>query len=177
MAPGLGLQTSLFKKRPSYGFVPAGNVCMSDRLGNDNRPGYERHQRLEKLLRIFRPSLLEQWSNHALHFGEMRGNPCPDLRLISLRAELGQRLDKGAATEARILDGQFKRIEDSEQFCRRSLGGVAGELRDEALPVLFFLVVRFQRGPTTYLWNLRRTRKPKVLSTKCMKQLSLICPR
>src|SRR5215471_4098234 len=69
----------------------------------------------------------------------MRGNPCADLWLVSLRAELGQRFDKGAATEARILDGQFKRIEDSQQFCRRSLGGVAGKLRDEALPVLFFL--------------------------------------
>ena len=96
---------------------------MSSRLGNDNRPGYERHQRLEKLLRIFRPSLLEQWRHNSLHFGEMHGNPCPDLRLVSLRAELGQRLDKGAATEARILDGQFERIEDSQQFCHRSLRG------------------------------------------------------
>jgi hypothetical protein len=130
---------SLFKKRPSYGFVPAGNVRMSGRLGKDNRPGYERHQGLEKLLRIFRPSLLEQWRHHSLHFGEMRGNPCPDLRLVSLRAELGQCLDKGTATEAWILDGQFKRIEDRQQFCRRRPRGVAGKLRDEALPLLFLL--------------------------------------
>jgi len=135
----LGLQTSLFKKRPSYGFVPAGNVRVSGGLGNDNRPGYERHQRLEKLFRIFRPSLLEQWPHNTLHLGEMPGNLCSDLRLVSLRAKLGQRLDKGAATEAWILDAQFKRIEDRQQFCHRSLGVITGKLRDEPLPVLFLL--------------------------------------
>jgi hypothetical protein len=61
-------------------------------LGNDDRPGYERHQRPEKLLGICRPSLLEQWRNHSFHFGKMPGNLGPDLRLVSLRAELGQRL-------------------------------------------------------------------------------------
>src|SRR5262249_361831 len=86
---GLGLQTRLFKKPPSYGFVPAGNVRMSGRLANDDRPGYERHQRLEEFLGICRPSLLEQWRHHSLHCRKMPGNLRADLRLFSLRAELG----------------------------------------------------------------------------------------